>query len=131
MSDGPLGLDSLAPHRTAEWLLLLMQLPSQPAKPAGILLRDVSSDTVYVALADVMVEDEEVAEIWGLLKQDLEARASELGGAAFLDSLQGELSHFLQVGDTRQQIFVADPRTALADLMQRYVLNGSGIARAM
>lgn len=129
MPDAPRGVDSLPPHRPAEWLLVFVQLPNQPARRAGVLLLDIASDKLFVALADGITDQEPIAEVWDLLKDDLEARAAEVGGAALLNSLQKDLSHFLQITD-RRQISIADPKAALAELMQRHVLNSPGLAQA-
>jgi hypothetical protein len=52
---------------------------------------------LQIALVDGVSEDEDLREIWDALHQDLTARAAETSGARFLDSLEQDLSHFLQI----------------------------------
>jgi len=115
--------------RIAEWLLLLVRLPGEKANRAGVLLLDVASDKLYVALADKIGGNEEIIEVWAELKEDLEKRASEIGGATLLDSLENELSHFLQIGGPRHQISTTNPAKTLADLFRQQVLKRGHLAR--
>lgn len=123
MTDGPRRVDSEPPCRPADWILLLANLPGEAAaKPAGVLLLVVPHDKLLVALADGIGGDEDTLEVWASLKEDLEGRASEMGGAAFLDYVENDLSNFLQVGGPRQRISIADEQDALAQLFERHVL---------
>jgi hypothetical protein len=117
------------PDRVAEWILLLVQLPGDAPKRAGVLLLDPASDKLYSALLDHVSEDENVSEIWASLHQDLEQRASEIGAAAFLDTLENELSHFLQIEGPRKQISTLNPAQTLEELFLRHVLHDTRIAQ--
>jgi 3-oxoacyl-(acyl-carrier-protein) synthase len=120
---------SLPSGRIAEWLLLLVRLPGEAAKPAGVLLLDVPTDRLYVALADEISGNEETTEVWAALKEDLEERASEIGGAALLNTLEDHLSQFLQIRGPRQQISTTDPAEAVANLFREYILSRGQLAQ--
>ncbi len=115
--------------RIAEWLLLLVKLPGAAAKPAGVVLLDVISDQLYTALADEIGGNDETTEVWASLREELEERASEIGGAALLDSLEKDLSHFLQIRAPRQQMPTTDPAKAVAKLFREYVLEHGKLAQ--
>jgi hypothetical protein len=114
---------SLSSNVVAEWVLLLIKLPGLSAKPAGVLLLDPAYDKLHIALADNVAGDENVSEIWASLHEDLEERASEIGGTALLNLLENDLSHFLQLEGPRQQIWTSNPRQTLRTLFQYHVLH--------
>jgi len=117
------------PRRVAEWLLLLVRLPGETAKPAGILLLDVPSDKIYVALADEIGGDEGTNQVWAELKEGLEQRALEVGGASLLNALETDLSHFLQISGGRRQISTTDPAEAVGNLFREYILKHGHLAQ--
>lgn len=113
----------LSHSRWGIWSLLLVQLPGQSAKPAGILLVDTNTNRLHVKLHESLaIEDDEVCEVWQLLRDDLMKKSEELGGAETLEVLDATLSNVFQVSDlTRVQ--VATPNLTLEDLFEQYVLD--------
>ena len=114
----PIALD-----RTAEWVLLLVQLPGLPPAPAGILLLDPGNDELHIALSDSVSMDEGIKEFWDALREDLPRRASLMGGARLLASLEDDLSLFLQLEVPRNRLSTTDPKQTLAALFAQHVLN--------
>jgi hypothetical protein len=119
----------IAPDRIAEWVVLLVQLPGLPPRRAGVMLLDPVRDQLHIALVEIVFDDQDAKEIWESPHQDLIERSAEKGGAYLLDSLETDLSNFLQIDGPRQQIPTADPRQTLAMLFQRYILNNSALSQ--
>ena len=111
----------LSHSRWGTWSLLLVQLPGQSVKPAGILLVDPNTNRLHVKLDESLaIEDDEVCEVWQLLCDDLMQKGEELGGAETLEILDATLSNVFQVSDlTRVQ--VAAPDLTLEGLFEQYV----------
>jgi len=69
----------LSHSRWGTWSLLLVQLPGQSVKPAGILLVDPNTNRLHVKLDESLaIEDDEVCEVWQLLRDDLMQKSEEL-----------------------------------------------------
>src|SRR5450755_2916958 len=115
-------IQPIQPNRIAAWVVLLAQLPGLPPRPAGVLLLDPMYDKLHIALAASVSVDEEIKEIWDGLGPDLAERALDLGGARLLDSLEQDLSLFLQIKGPRQYVMTADPVQTLTTLFQEHVL---------
>lgn len=111
----------LSHSRWGTWSLLLVQLPGQSVKPAGILLVDPNTNRLHIKLDESLaIEDDEVCEVWQLLRDDLMQKSEELGGAETLEILDATLSNVFQVSDlTRVQ--VAAPDLTLEGLFEQYV----------
>jgi hypothetical protein len=115
----------------ASWVLLLAQVPGAPPTPAGVLLLDPATDELHVALRDAVSNDQDIREVWDSLRQELAERSSEIGGARLLDSLEEDLSLFLQVQAPRQQVATTDPEQTLKALFKGHVLNRSAFSRGI
>jgi hypothetical protein len=105
----------------ASWVVLLAQMPGISPKPAGILLVDPENDRLHIALADAVSTEEDIKGNWDSLHHDLAERASELGGARLLESLEQNLSLFLQIDGSRRYIATADPQHTIQALFQEHV----------
>jgi hypothetical protein len=110
------------PTQSANFSLLQLALPAQAVVNIGIFLLDADTDCLYVKLRSdwrgfAGVEDIEVLERLG---EDFHAKIAELGGEAFLRSLEDTLSNSLLVTD-RQSVLVSGFEKALERLFEEHV----------
>lgn len=120
----PAAVISIGSKRRATWSLLEIQLPGREAEPLGILLADNESDQLTLRLrAAPEIEDleEQEIDIVEALREDLEAKAAELGARALIDSFEGSLSDFLLIGDRTAFAYSGDPGAAADRLFEDYV----------
>jgi hypothetical protein len=111
--------------RPVEWALLIAQLPAQDGIPAGILLLDPASDELHIKLLSELTgadADQEAAEFWRELPQDLMERSRELGGSRLLDWLETTASHFIELG-SRTSIETSNPQETLDLLYRTHVID--------
>jgi putative nucleotidyltransferase with HDIG domain len=107
--------------KRCEWTLLVLRLPGQSPKPAGILLLDPTADRLYVRLRDDLLGiDEDVAQVFEELGPDLEQLSQDMGGENLLRLLEDQASLTFQVED-RQEIQMASVEETLADLFHLHV----------
>ena len=109
-------------RRTGECVRLELALPGRPVHAVGVFLLDPATDRLYVRLLDHWrdVADSEDAELLELLAADFEVKVSEMGGRAFLESLEDSLSHVLRLS-SRESVGV-DSFCRTADrLFERHV----------
>jgi hypothetical protein len=107
--------------RSIEWALLITQQPAQDCLPAGILLVDRVSDELHLRLRPELPEaQEDAAEFWRELPNDLVERSRELGGSRILDWLETNTSHLVQLG-SRTYMESTNPQETLDLLYQRYI----------
>ena len=107
--------------RIASWVILLAQVPGASPQPAGVLLLDPATDELHIALADIVSDDEDIKEVWDSLRQELAERSCEIGGARLLDSLEEDLSLFLQIQAPRRNVATTNPEQTLQMLFQEHV----------
>jgi phage repressor protein C with HTH and peptisase S24 domain len=107
---------------SGEYLLLTLALPGEPERNIGVLLRDSETGRVYPRIRDHWEEirDPEEAEWLKALGADFEAKIRELGGDAFLRSLEDSLSNTLRLSQ-RTVVAVDDFPRALARLYEEHV----------
>ena len=107
---------------SGEYLLLALALPGEPERNIGVLLRDSETGRVYPRIRDHWEEirDPEEAEWLKALGADFEAKIRELGGDAFLRSLEDSLSNALRLSQ-RTVVAVDDFPRALARLYEEHV----------
>lgn len=88
--------------RQGEFVVIEAALPGGPPRPVGILLADPASDRAWVRLRprfDDLTEDTEVLDA---LEADLRAKASEIGAAALLASLEDSASNTIRISERKQ-----------------------------
>src|SRR5262245_61819601 len=109
--------------RSANFSLLQLALPAKPPVNVGVLLLDPVTDRLYKKLRRdwnslAGAEDVEVLE---RLDEDFDIRIAELGGEAFLHSLEDTLSNTMLVAEREQVNVVSDFNTALNRLFEEHV----------
>src|SRR6266568_2968559 len=94
---------------SGEYLLIELAQPGEPRRTIGVLLRDVATGQVYSKVRNHWkeIEDAEEAELLEALDQDFQAKIDEMGGDAFLLSLEDSLSNVLQLSE-REAVTVDD-----------------------
>lgn len=109
--------------RKAEYSLIQLALPGQPAVNFGVLLYDAATDGLYLRFRDDVgaLAGPEDAEVLSLLSEHLAARVRETGGRQVLESLEDGLSNVLRIGE-RRPAAVRDFRFALQRLYEDQVL---------
>ncbi len=108
--------------RRGEYALLRLALPGQPEHNIGILLLDPAADRLYVRLRerfdDIAGPDD--LEYLAALEEEIQSRATEMGAARFLESLEDSLSHVLRIDD-REAVDVRSFRYTLDRLFNGHV----------
>ena len=92
---------SILRPRSAECIYLQLALPGKPPENAGVFLLDPETDQLHFRLRRDWREiaEEEDAEVLELLADDFAEKIRELGGRAFLEYLEANLSNVLQVSN--------------------------------
>jgi hypothetical protein len=107
--------------RSVEWALLMAQQPARDCLPAGILLVDGISDELHLRLRPELPEaEDDTAEFWRELPNDLIERSRQLGGSRMLDWLETTASHLVQLG-SRTYMESTNPQETLDLLYRRYI----------
>lgn len=113
--------------RNVEWAVLTAQLPGRDAVSVGILLVDLASDKLYIKLLPELTgADEDVAEFWRELPNDLLERSKAVGGGQILYWLETTASHLIQLGP-RDLAEVSNPEAKLDLLYDRHVIGSSNV----
>jgi hypothetical protein len=108
--------------RTVEWALLMAQLPARQRSSAGVLLLDLISDELHVRLQPELAgANEDAAEFWRELSDDLTKRSRAVGGHQVLEWLETTASHLIQLG-SRHSIEATNPQETLDLLYERHVV---------
>ena len=116
--------------QNVEWAVLAARLPGREPIPAGILLVDLASDELYVKLLpELSMAEDEVAEFWCELPQDLIEQSSIVGGRQVLCWLETTASHVIQLGP-RSLAKACDPEHQLELLYRRHVIPASDVAES-
>ena len=107
---------------SGEYLLLALALRGEPERNIGVLLRDSETGQVYPRIRDHWEEIRDLGEAEWLkaLGEDFEAKIREMGGDAFLRSLEDSLSNTLRLSQ-RTAVTVDDFPRALARLYEEHV----------
>jgi SOS-response transcriptional repressor LexA len=107
---------------SGEYLLVSLVLPGEPERNIGVLLRDTETGHVYPKIRDHWEEigDPEEVELLEALPGDFEAKIHEMGGDAFLLSLEDSLSNTLRLSP-RTAVAVADFSRTLERLYDEHV----------
>src|SRR6266404_461389 len=102
------------PRQSAKFSLLQLALPAKAPLTIGILLLDPALNRLYKKLRQdwSALADPANAEVLERLDEDFEAKIEEMGGAAFLHSLENSLSNTLVITD-RRDVEVSDFQIAL------------------
>src|SRR5580704_17164394 len=87
--------------KSAKFSVLQLALPAESSRNIGIFLLDVKTYRLYMKLRRDWnaIADTESVEILELLNEDFEAKIAEMGGDAFLRSLENTLSNVLLITD--------------------------------
>lgn len=106
-----------------EYVILQLALPGRPVQNIGVLLLDPSTGQVHARLRDDWdrLADADDAELLSHVEDDFNARIREMGGRAFLESLEDSLSNSLRVTE-RETASVKDFPTALDRIFDQHVL---------
>ena len=109
--------------RTASFSLLQLALPAKDPLNIGIFLLDPATDRLYKKLRRDWnsIADSENVEVLELLDQDFEQKIGEMGGDAFLRSLEDVLSNTLQIGERGDVSVVSTFEKALDRLFEQHV----------
>jgi hypothetical protein len=60
------------------WSLLFVRLPGHLPRPSGILLFDLGSDELHVALVESVSNDPDVAEVWAAMADELRRESADV-----------------------------------------------------
>src|SRR5258708_26479790 len=114
---------ALAANKPAKYSLLQMALPGESPRNIGIFLLDTASGRLYMKLRRdwSAIADSQNVEILELLDEDFAAKIDEMGGVAFLRSLQDTLSNTLLIDDRGEVSVVSTFETALNRLYEAHV----------
>jgi hypothetical protein len=109
-------------NRSATFRLLQLAMPGKQPKNIGILLLDTAEGRLYKKLRRdwKSIADPENAEVWQLLDEDFETKIGELGGVAFLKSLEDTLSNVLLITEP-SEASVSDFPGTLNRLFEEHV----------
>ncbi len=121
MSARVLSFSNYAP-KAGEYSLLLCELPGRGVQTVGVLLLDLSSDTLHVRLRrDWMTfASEEDSEVLSELEDDLVLKSHEQGGTAVLSWLESVASLSVRVTD-REGVTARDFDRKLGELYREHV----------
>lgn len=109
-------------NKLANFSVLQLALPAESPRNIGILLLDIETGRLYKKLRRdwSAIAGPDNVEILELLDGDLEVKIGEMGGDAFLRSLEESLSNSLLITE-RVEVSVPDFKTALNRLFEEHV----------
>lgn len=107
---------------SGEYLLIELVRPGEPRRCIGVLLREIATGRVYSKVRDHWdeIEEPEEAELLEALDEDFQTKIDEMGGDAFLLSLEDSLSNTLQLSE-REAVIVDDFERTLDRLYEAHV----------
>jgi phage repressor protein C with HTH and peptisase S24 domain len=107
----PAGVVSIAGRRPGAYVLLEAALPERPVRNIGVLLLDPATDRGWLKMRGDYrdIADDEDAEVFAALEDDVRAQIAANGAEAFLQSLEDTLSNVLRV--TRRESVDVDSFT--------------------
>jgi SOS-response transcriptional repressor LexA len=106
-----------------EYLLVEAAVAGMQSETVGVLLLDPQTNRLYARFRrdwTALFREEEDAEYFGALDDDMRVKANELGAAVLLGWLEDTLSHGLRVSG-REPVLVDDWERSLTRLYQRHV----------
>lgn len=100
-------------RRRGECVTLQLALPGEPLHNIGVMLLDHDRDRLHLRLTSRWedIRGEKDMELLLALDEDLQAKAIEMGGRRFLESLEDSLSNLLLLGDRHAVAVDAFSRT--------------------
>lgn len=109
-------------RRAGQFSVLRLALPGRPAEAIGVLLLDSESDRLVAKLRRDWdrLADPEDAEILAALQHDMETKIREMGGEAYLRSLEDTLSNILLITG-REAVEIHGFEKTLAGLYEEHV----------
>jgi SOS-response transcriptional repressor LexA len=113
----PASVFPITGRREGSYVLLEAVLPEQSPKANGALLLDPATDRAWLRFTDRFQAGPEEIEYLEALQAHCSQMVSEMGGEAFLQSLEGSLSNLLRIGE-RQPVEV-DAFTRVLDRLFR------------
>lgn len=110
------------PTKSAKFSVLQLALPTESTKNIGIFLLDVATGRLYKKLRRdwSAIAGPEHVEVLERLDEDFDVKIGEIGGEAFLQSLENSLSNILLITD-RGEVNVSDFEKALDRLFEEHV----------
>lgn len=111
----------LTETQAARFSIILVELPSREAAPAGVLLEDPALDRMWVRMRrdwDEIAGEE--AEVLEQLESDLAEKSREVGAARLLEWIESSWSNTVRVSE-RRELMVEDFERALARLYREHV----------
>ena len=108
-------------HR-GEYLLVELALPGEPVRHIGVLLRDTENGRLYSKIrrdADDAADPED-KELLEALDDDFQSKIQEMGGEAFLSSIEDSLSNTVRLSP-RTAVAVGDFARTLERLYEEHV----------
>ncbi|MDQ6699325.1 MAG: hypothetical protein M3Z36_03970, partial [Acidobacteriota bacterium] len=122
MKPMPSAVTSIGIKRRLQYALLELAPPGEPGLPIGVFLIDPQSGDFDVKLRDDWdeISGPEDSEFLASLQEDFMLKAREMGGEAFLASLEDSLSNFLRIGE-REPVIAGSFSRTLDDLFAEHV----------
>jgi len=104
------------------YYILQVEFPGGDLNPIGLLLENPERDELHLRLRRDLesLAGEEDAEVLSAMAQDLRSKATELGAAALLRSLEDSLSNAIRISD-RRPIQVGNFEWSLNQLFREHV----------
>lgn len=111
----PASVIPITARRRGSYVLLQTILPERAPQTIGVLLIDPESGRLWARMRPSFddIADPEDAEVLEALEADIRARAAEMGGEAFLASLEDSLSNAVRVSE--RQAVPVDSFTRVLD----------------
>jgi len=96
--------------------------PGQQGRPAGILLLDCGANRLYLEILATVLADQarDFAELWAAITEDLNEKATAMGGRELLHWLEESASHFVRISEP-EMITVSDFHKELRSLDETHV----------
>ena len=112
-----------AANKPAKYSVLQMALPGESPRNIGVFLLDTTNGRLYKKLRRdwSAIADRKNTEILELLDDDFAVKIDEMGGDAFLRSLEDTLSNFLLIEKQRDVNVLSNFETALNRLFETHV----------
>jgi SOS-response transcriptional repressor LexA len=109
----------LTTTRRGEYCILQAAVPERGVVPLGVYLLDLETRQGYVRVRpDCCQLDDDEADVFELLEEDLRAKAREMGGEAVLLWLEDHASNAIQLTG-RQSVLVDDPERTVDRLLKQ------------
>jgi SOS-response transcriptional repressor LexA len=113
-----------AAKRAGSWSLLEIAQPGKASVPFGVLFFDEADDKLAFRLLDAgrfPNSDEQDVDIFAALPDDFAGKGREMGGRAFIESLEDSASNFFRIGDRTAIEYAGTPQAAVDRLFAEHV----------